>query len=60
MAARAWSSSIPRTTPKWTNTEDRVIEFVATRPGTYGFKCSVKCSMGGGHDRMTGKLIVDE
>jgi plastocyanin len=40
--------------------KDRVIEFVAARPGTYDFKCSVKCSMGGGHDRMTGKLIVDE
>ena len=41
--------------------EDRVIEFVAARPGTYDFKCSVKCSMfGHGHDQMTGKLIVDE
>jgi heme/copper-type cytochrome/quinol oxidase subunit 2 len=39
---------------------DRVIEFVAARPGTYDFKCSVQCSMGHGHDRMTGKLIVDE
>jgi heme/copper-type cytochrome/quinol oxidase subunit 2 len=40
--------------------KDRVIEFVAVRPGTYDFKCSVQCSMGHGHDRMTGKLIVDE
>lgn len=39
---------------------DRVIEFLAARPGTYAFKCSVQCSMGHGHDRMTGKLIVDE
>jgi heme/copper-type cytochrome/quinol oxidase subunit 2 len=40
--------------------KDRVIEFVASRAGTYDFKCSVQCSMGHGHDRMTGKLIVDE
>jgi cytochrome c oxidase subunit 2 len=39
---------------------DRIIEFVAARAGTYDFQCSVKCSMGHGHDRMTGKLIVDE
>ena len=41
--------------------KDRVIEFVAARAGTYDFKCSVPCSMfGHGHDRMTGKLIVEE
>jgi heme/copper-type cytochrome/quinol oxidase subunit 2 len=40
--------------------KDRVIKFVAMRPGTYDFKCSVQCSMGHGHDRMTGKFIVDE
>lgn len=41
--------------------KDRTIEFVAARAGTYDFKCSVKCSMfGGGHDKMTGKLIVEE
>jgi heme/copper-type cytochrome/quinol oxidase subunit 2 len=41
--------------------KDRVIEFVAARAGTYDFKCSVKCSMfGNGHDRMTGKLVVEE
>jgi heme/copper-type cytochrome/quinol oxidase subunit 2 len=40
--------------------KDRVIEFVAARPGTYDFVCSVRCSMGHGHDRMTGKLIVEE
>ena len=40
--------------------KERVITFLAARPGTYDFKCSVKCSMGHGHDRMTGKLIVEE
>ena len=40
--------------------KERVIEFVAVRPGTYDFKCSVQCSMGHGHDRMTGKLIVND
>jgi heme/copper-type cytochrome/quinol oxidase subunit 2 len=41
--------------------KDRVIEFVAARAGTYDFKCSVQCSMfGHGHDKMTGKLIVEE
>ncbi len=41
--------------------KDRVIEFVAARAGTYDFKCSVQCSMlSHGHDRMTGKLIVEK
>lgn len=40
--------------------KERAIEFVAARPGTYAFVCSVRCSMGHGHDRMTGKLIVEE
>jgi cytochrome c oxidase subunit 2 len=40
--------------------KDRDIEFVAARAGTYDFNCSVACSMGHGHDRMTGKLIVEE
>ena len=40
--------------------KDRVIDFIAARPGTYDFSCSVQCSMGHGHDRMTGKLIVEE
>jgi cytochrome c oxidase subunit 2 len=40
--------------------KDRAIEFLAARAGTYDFKCSVQCSMGHGHDRMTGKLIVEE
>jgi heme/copper-type cytochrome/quinol oxidase subunit 2 len=40
--------------------KDRDIEFIAARVGAYDFKCSVQCSMGHGHDRMTGKLIVEE
>jgi len=40
--------------------KDRNIEFLAARAGTYDFKCSVQCSMGHGHDRMTGKLVVEE
>jgi cytochrome c oxidase subunit II len=40
--------------------QERIIEFVAARAGTYDFKCSVQCSMGRGHDRMTGKLIVEK
>lgn len=51
----------PQDDAKVEKNKDRVIEFTAARPGTYDFKCSVKCSMfGHGHDRMTGKLIVDE
>ena len=51
----------PQDTAKVEKGKDRVIEFVAARPGTYDFKCSVQCSMfGHGHDRMTGKLVVEE
>jgi heme/copper-type cytochrome/quinol oxidase subunit 2 len=51
----------PQDNAKVEKGKDRVIEFVAARPGTYEFKCSVQCSMlGHGHDKMTGKLIVDE
>jgi len=40
--------------------KDRTIDFFAARPGTYDFKCSVKCSMfPKGHDSMTGKLTVE-
>ena len=49
----------PQGDAKVEKNKERVIEFVAARPGTYDFKCSVKCSMGHGHDRMTGKLIVE-
>jgi cytochrome c oxidase subunit 2 len=51
----------PQDDAKVEKKKDRVIEFVASRAGTYDFKCSVQCSMfGHGHDKMTGKLIVDE
>jgi cytochrome c oxidase subunit II len=51
----------PQDDAKVEKNKDRVIEFAAARAGTYDFKCSVKCSMfGHGHDRMTGKLIVEE
>ena len=50
----------PQDSAKGEKNKDRGIEFVAARPGTYVFKCSVKCSMGHGHDQMVGKLIVEE
>ncbi len=50
----------PQDDAKVEKNKDRVIEFVAARAGTYDFNCSVRCSMGHGHDRMTGKLIVEE
>jgi heme/copper-type cytochrome/quinol oxidase subunit 2 len=51
----------PQDDAKVEKKKDGVIEFVATRAGTYDFKCSVQCSMfGHGHDKMTGKLIVGE
>ena len=37
--------------------QERVIEFVAERPGSYTFRCSVFCGMG--HRGMTGKIIVE-
>jgi heme/copper-type cytochrome/quinol oxidase subunit 2 len=51
----------PQDDAKVEKKKDRLIEFVAARAGTYDFKCSVACSMfGHGHDKMTGKLIVEE
>jgi heme/copper-type cytochrome/quinol oxidase subunit 2 len=50
----------PQDDAKVEKDKERVIEFVAARPGTYDFICSVRCSMGHGHDRMTGKLVVEE
>jgi cytochrome c oxidase subunit 2 len=51
----------PQDDAKVEKKKDRVIEFVAARAGTYDFKCSVQCSMfDHGHDKMTGKLIVEE
>jgi heme/copper-type cytochrome/quinol oxidase subunit 2 len=38
--------------------QERVIEFVAQRAGTYAFKCSVFCGLG--HGGMKGKLVVKE
>ena len=38
--------------------QERVIEFLAERAGTYPFKCSVFCGLG--HHGMKGKLIVEE
>lgn len=38
--------------------QERVIEFVAERAGTYPFKCSIVC--GFGHRGMKGKLVVEE
>lgn len=38
--------------------EERIIEFVAERVGTYGFKCSIFCGLG--HGVMRGKLVVEE
>ncbi|MBI3484072.1 MAG: cupredoxin domain-containing protein [Acidobacteria bacterium] len=37
--------------------QERTIEFVAERPGTYTFRCSVFCGMG--HRGMSGKIIVE-
>jgi len=37
--------------------QERTIEFVAERPGTYIFRCSVFCGMG--HRGMNGKVIVE-
>jgi len=51
----------PQDDAKVEKNKDRVIEFIAARPGTYDFNCSVRCSMmSHGHDQMTGKLIVGE
>lgn len=38
--------------------QERVIEFVAERAGTYAFKCSVFCGLG--HGGMKGRLFVEE
>ena len=37
--------------------QERIIEFVSERPGTYIFRCSVFCGMG--HRGMNGKVIVE-
>jgi len=43
---------------KLAKNEERVIEFVAERAGSYPFKCSVFCGLG--HSGMKGLLIVEE
>ncbi len=45
--------------PDWTlkKGEEKVIEFVAERPGRYEFACSVFCGMG--HNAMLGRIIVE-
>jgi heme/copper-type cytochrome/quinol oxidase subunit 2 len=48
----------PQDNAKVKKGQERIIEFVAVRAGTYDFKCSVQC--GSGHGRMIGKLIVEE
>jgi heme/copper-type cytochrome/quinol oxidase subunit 2 len=37
---------------------DQVLDFPAQELGTYNFKCAKVCGLG--HDRMKGKLIVEE
>jgi len=49
----------PQDTAKVERDQERIIEFVAARMGTYNFKCSVQCGLIG-HGRMKGKLIVDQ
>jgi cytochrome c oxidase subunit II len=43
---------------KVTKGVDQVLDFVAQESGTYDFKCAKIC--GFGHDRMKGKLIVEQ
>jgi len=47
----------PRESWKLEKNQERIIEFVAERPGTYTFRCSMFC--GFGHGGMSGKLIVE-
>lgn len=48
----------PQNSWKLEKDQERVIEFVAERAGTYPFKCSNFC--GFGHMGMKGKLVVEE
>jgi cytochrome c oxidase subunit II len=50
-----FSSSQDKWLIKKAHTE--TVEFVATRPGTYEFRCSHFC--GFGHSRMKGQLVVE-
>lgn len=40
------------------NGEEQTAEFIAEKPGTFTFTCSVYC--GSGHSHMNGKLVVNE
>ncbi len=48
----------PQNNWKLEKDQERVIEFVAERAGTYPIKCSVFCGLG--HGGMKGKLVVEE
>jgi len=54
IAERAFFSSAKQPAPG----VDQVLEFVATKPGTYEFKCAKVCGMH--HGKMKGELIVEE
>ena len=43
---------------KVTKGVDQVLDFTAQEQGTYDFKCAKVCGLG--HDRMKGKLIVEQ
>ena len=47
----------PETNGKVQKNVDQTLDFVATEPGTYDFKCAKLCGMG--HRHMEGKLIVE-
>jgi cytochrome c oxidase subunit II len=48
----------PNENGKVTKGVDQVVDFVAQEAGIYDFKCAKVCGLG--HDRMKGKLIVEE
>ena len=48
----------PKENGKVTKNADQIVDFIAQEPGTYEFKCAKLCGLG--HDRMKGKLIVEE
>jgi len=50
--------SAPQESWKLEKDQERVIEFLADRAGTYPFRCASFC--GFGHRRMKGKLVVEE
>jgi cytochrome c oxidase subunit 2 len=48
----------PNENGKVTKGVDQGVDFVAQEAGTYDFKCAKVCGLG--HDRMKGKVIVEE